>query len=129
MEYLAKTGGPVTAFRVGEMEIDCVCGKRLLKLDKASGTALLEKEIFKKEGFARLMLAGEGQIVVSDFCMLHVFGEEEFAPIKSLQLGSDLSSDICALAMDGERIYCSIRNGRVIAIDRATFAILPLRRD
>ena len=36
-------------------------------------------------------------------------------------MGTDLSSDICGIAVDKDTIYCSIRNGKVIAVDRKQY--------
>lgn len=46
-----------------------------------------------------------------------------FLQIGKRQLGNDLSSDICGIAVDDDTIYCSIRNGRIVALDRHSHLI------
>lgn len=121
MEYLVELDGPVLGFQVNDKEIDCLCGKKLLKIEKNTGKIRYEREIFQKEGLARVLQADEKHIVVSDFCTLHIFDSNTFETVGSWKLGADLSSDICGLAMDGTNIYCSIRNGCLIVVDRISF--------
>ncbi len=39
------------------------------------------------------------------------------------QLGHDLSTDICGITVDDETIYCSIRNGKIITLDKQSYQI------
>lgn len=121
MEYLAKLEAPVLGFSVQENHIDCLCGKKLQKIDKESGNLLYEREIFEKEGLARIMLADNGQIFISDFCTLYAFCQDSFELLGKWQLGEDLRSDICGMAVDKNTVYCSIRNGKLITMKRDSF--------
>lgn len=122
MEYLAKLEGAVLGFCVTEHYIDCICGRMLLKLEKDSGKIVCQKEVFEKEGLARNLLADNGLLVLSDFCTLHVLRQSDYERIGKWQLGEDLTSDICGLAADEKTLYCSIRNGKMITVDRTSFA-------
>lgn len=121
MEYLAKLEAPVLGFSVQEDHIDCLCGKKLQKIDKDSGKLLYEREIFEKDGLARIMLADNGQIFISDFCALYAFCQDNYELLGKWQLGEDLSSDICGMALDKNTVYCSIRNGKLITMERNAF--------
>ena len=121
MEYLAKLEAPVLGFSVQKDHIDCLCGKKLQKIDKDSGKLLYEREIFEKNGLARIMLADNGQIFISDFCALYAFCQDNYELLGKWQLGEDLSSDICGMALDKNTIYCSIRNGKLITMERNAF--------
>lgn len=121
MEYLINLGGAVLGFCVKNHYIDCLCKKKLQKIDKDSGKVVCEKKIFEKEGFAKILLADEKQIFVSDFCTLYLLQEEDYEIVGKWKIGEDLSSDICGMAVDEKRIYCSIRNGKIITVDRDSF--------
>lgn len=121
MEYLINLGGAVLGFCVKNHYIDCLCKKKLQKIDKDSGKVVCEKGIFEKEGFAKILLADEKQIFVSDFCTLYLLQEEDYEIVGKWKIGEDLSSDICGMAVDEKRIYCSIRNGKIITVDRDSF--------
>lgn len=125
MEYLAKLEAPVLGFSLQGDHIDCLCGKKLQKLEKKSGKLIYEREIFEKEGLARNMCVDNGQIFISDFCTLYAFSQERYELLGQWQLGEDLSSDICGMAMDRNTVYCSIRNGKLITVGRTSF----LRRE
>ncbi len=121
MEYIAELGGIVTGFHVTEHCIDCMCGKDLVKLDKYSGEILSQKPVFEKEGFSRKLTADNEQLFIYDFCTLYVLSQKNYELIGKWQLGKDLSSDICGIAVDSSTIYCSIRNGRIITLDRQSY--------
>lgn len=121
MEYLAKLEAPVLGFSLQGDHVDCLCGKKLQKLEKESGNLIYEREIFEKEGLARNMCVDNGQIFISDFCTLYAFSQERYELLGQWQLGEDLSSDICGMAMDKNTVYCSIRNGKMITVDRTSF--------
>lgn len=121
MEYLINLEGAVLGFCVKNHYIDCLCKMKLQKIDKDSGKVVYEKEIFEKEGFAKILLADEKQIFVSDFCTLYLLQEEDYEIVGKWKIGEDLSSDICGMAVDEKRIYCSIRNGKIITVDRDSF--------
>lgn len=121
MEYFAELDGIVTGFHVTEHCIDCMCGKNLVKIDKYSQNIIFQKPVFEKEGLSRKLTADNGQIFIYDFCTLYVLNQKNYELIGKWQLGNDLSSDICGIAVDRNTIYCSIRNGKIIAVDRQTY--------
>lgn len=133
MEYLAELEDVVLGFSVrpfllqkpgpqgATAFIDCLSGKKLYKIQKESGKILFEKEIFEKTGLARILNADSGQIIISDFCTLYVFDGNDYKLIGRWQIGTDLSSDICGLAVDDRTIFCSIRNGKLVTVDRKNF--------
>lgn len=121
MEYLAKLEAPVLGFSLQGDHIDCLCGKKLQKLEKKSGNLIYDKKIFEKEGLARIMCTDNGQIFISDFCTLYAFSQERYELLGKWQLGEDLSSDICGMTLDQNTVYCSIRNGKLITVDRTSF--------
>ncbi len=121
MEYIANLSGAVTGFSITESYIDCICGKELIKIEKRSGDIVCKKEIFEKEGFSRNLIADDDQIFIYDFCMLYVVGRSDFELLGKWQLGDDLSSDICGITVDKDTIYCSIRNGKIITLDRQSY--------
>lgn len=130
MEYLVKLEAPVLGFSVQvrdmrnpkwEDHIDCLCGKKLQKVGKESGKLIFEREIFEKEGLARILCADNDQIFISDFCTLYAFRQDDYELLGKWQLGEDLSSDICGMTVDEIMVYCSIRNGKLVTVDRASF--------
>lgn len=123
MEHMAELGGTVTGFHVAEQCIDCICGKDLVKIDRCSGEIIAQKTVFEKEGYSRKLIADGGQIIIYDFCTLYVFSQKDYALIGRWQLGDDLRSDICGMAVDRDTIYCSIRNGKIITLDRHTHMV------
>ncbi len=123
MEHIAELGGIVTGFNVSEKCIDCMCGKNLLKIDKCSRNIIYQKAIFEKEGLSRKLIADDEQIFVYDFCTLYVLSQKNYELLGKWQLGNDLSSDICGIAVDSDTIYCSIRNGKIITLDRSSYLV------
>lgn len=123
MEHIAELGGIVTGFNVAEHCIDCMCGKNLVKIDKCSRDLICQKTVFEKEGLSRKLTADDKQIFVYDFCTLYVLSQKNYELIGKWQLGNDLSSDICGLAVDSNTIYCSIRNGKIITLDRLSYLV------
>lgn len=123
MEHLVKLDAVVTGFHVAEQYIDCMCGKNLIKVDKSSGDILFQKEVFEKEGLSRKLIADEGQIFIYDFCTLYILNQKDYELIGKWQLGDDLSSDICGIAADQDTVYCSIRNGKIITLDRQSYQL------
>lgn len=121
MEYLAKLEGAVLSFGVIEQHVDCICGKKLLKIEKESGKVIYEKKVFEKEGLARILISDNNQIFISDFCTLYVLNHDKYELLGKWQIGVDLSSDICGMAVDENTIYCSIRNGKLVTVDRSSF--------
>ena len=121
MEHIAETGGIVTGFHIGEQCIDCMCGTRLMKIDKCSGKMILQKTVFDKEGLSRKLAADGEQIFVYDFFTLYCINQRDYELLGKWQLGNDLSSDICGITVDDDTIYCSIRNGKVITLDRQSY--------
>lgn len=121
MERLAVLEGPVAGFQITGPQIDCICGKELLKIDKGSGEILYRRTVFGKEGLSRDLLAEGGELFVYDFCTLYAFCREDYELLGRWRLGSDLSSDICGMAADRDTVYCSIRNGRLAALNRRTY--------
>ena len=123
MKHITDIDRVVTGFHVTETYIDCMCGKELLKIEKHSGDIICKKEIFEKEGFSRNLIADDEQIFIYDFCMFYVFNQRNYELLGKWQLGNDLSSDICGVAIDKDTIYCSIRNGKIITLDRQSYLI------
>ena len=123
MEHITELGGVVTGFNVTEQCIDCMCGKDLIKIDKFSGDTIYRKTIFEKDGLSRKLFADDEQIFIYDFCTLYVLSQNNYELIGKWQLGNDLSSDICGMAIDSDIIYCSIRNGKIITLDRQSYQI------
>lgn len=121
MEHIIELGGIVTGFHVAEHCIDCMCGKNLVKVDKYSHEIICQKPVFEKEGLSRKLTADDEHIFVYDFCTLYVLSQQNYELIGKWQLGNDLSSDICGMAVDSNTIYCSIRNGKMITVDRQSY--------
>lgn len=121
MDYLIKSEGAVLGFCFKKHYIDFMCKKTLYKIDKETKTVVYKKEVFEKEGSARIMAADENRIYISDFCTLYVLNREDYEIIGKWKMGEDLSSDICGLAVDEKKIYCSIRNGNIITVDKSSF--------
>lgn len=123
MEHIVKLDGAVAGFHVAESHIDCLCGKELLKVGKRSGEILYRKTIFEKEGLSRKLTVEGGQIFLYDFCTLYAVSQKDYGLVGKWRLGDDLSSDICGIAADEDTVYCSIRNGKLVTLDRRSFAI------
>lgn len=123
MEHIAELGGIVTGFHITEQYIDCMCGKRLMKIDKDSRDIIWQKTVFEKEGLSRKLTADEKQIFIYDFCTLYILSQKDYELLGKWQLGSDLSSDICGMAVDRDTVYCSIRNGKIITLDRQSYQL------
>lgn len=121
MDDLIKSEGAVLGFCINKHYIDFMCKKMLYKIEKESPKIVCKKEIFDKEGSARIMTADENRIYISDFCTLYILGREDFELIGKWKMGEDVSSDICGMTVDDKRIYCSIRNGRIITVDKSSF--------
>lgn len=121
MDHLIELEGAVSDFFVKERYIYSICKKVLYKIDKESETIAYKKEIFEKDGLARILIADENRIFISDFCTLYILNEEDFEIVGKWKLGEDLSSDICGMAVDDKKIYCSIRNGKIITVDKSSF--------
>ena len=121
MDYLIKSEGAVLGFCIQKYYIDFLCKKMLYKIDKVSEKTICKKEIFEKEGSARIMVADENRIYISDFCTLYVLERQDYEIIGKWRIGENLSSDICGMTVDEKRIYCSIRNGRIITVDKSSF--------
>ena len=122
MEHLIKFDGAVTGFSVRDNYIYCICRRTVYKAEKESGKIVLEKEIFEKDGLARILIADEKQVFISDFCTLYVLNEEDFEVVEKRKIGEDLSSDICGMAVDETRVYCSVRNGKIVTVEKGSFA-------
>lgn len=123
MEHILEVDGIVTGFNITEQCIDCMCGKELIKIDKYSCDIILKKTVFEKKGLSRKMIVHDGQIFVYDFCTLYLFSQEDYTLVGKWQLGTDLSSDICGIAVDEDTVYCSIRNGKIITLDRQSYSM------
>lgn len=121
MDHLIKLESAVTGFCVKNRYIYCICQKAVYKIDKESGTIVYEKEIFEKDGSARILIADENRIFISDFCTLYILNEEDFEVIGKWKIGEDLSSDICGMTADEKKIFCSVRNGRIVTVDKCSF--------
>lgn len=121
MEHFIELDAVVTGFHVTEQDIDCMCGKSIIKVDKYSGDIICQKEVFEKEGLSRKLIADEEQIFIYDFCTLYILNRKDYELIGKWQLGDDLRSDICGIAVDDNTVYCSIRNGKIITLDRQSY--------
>ncbi len=121
MDHLIKLESVVSGFCVKERYIYCVCKKTVYKIDKESKAIVYKKEIFRKDGLARILIADENRIFISDFCTLYILNEEDFEVIGKWKIGEDLSSDICGMTADENKIYCSVRNGKIVAVDKCSF--------
>ena len=121
MDYLIRSEGAVLGFCINKNYIDFLCKKTLYKIDKESKTVVYKKEIFEKEGSARIMVADEKRSYISDFCTLYALNREDYEIIGKWKIGEDLSSDICGMVIDENKVYCSIRNGRIITVDKSFF--------
>lgn len=121
MDYLVKSEGAVLGFCIQKYDIDFLCKKTLYKINKETQAVIYKKEIFEKEGLARIMTADENRIYISDFCTLYVLNREDYEMIGKWKIGDDLSSDICGMVTDEKKVYCSIRNGRIITVDKSSF--------
>lgn len=122
MENLIKTESPILGFCVKNHHFYYLCKKTIYKIEKRSLKNICKKEIFEKDGLSRILFADEMQIFISDFCTLYVLNEENCEIVGKLKLGKDLSSDICGLTADKKKIYCSIRNGKIITVDKKSFS-------
>lgn len=118
MGHIADLSGAVVDFAITGQYIDCILGRELIKLDKHTGGVLLRRSAFEKDGLSRKLIADGGQLFIYDFCTLHIFRQDDFEPLGSWRLGDDLTSDICGMTADDNTVYCSIRNGRLTALDR-----------
>lgn len=118
MALMADIGGTVTGFNVTQQHIDSMSGKDLIKIDKHSQKIVLRKTVFEKEGLSRKLIADNGQIIIYDFCTLYILNQNDYDLIGKWQLGNDLSSDICGIAADKDTVYCSVRNGKIVTLDR-----------
>lgn len=123
MEHLIELDGIVTGFHVTKHCIDCMCGKDLLKIDKHSREIIYQKTVFEKEGLSRKLITDDEQIFIYDFCTLYALNQKNYELLGKWQLGNDLSSDICGIAVDNDTIYCSIRNGKIITLDKRSYLV------
>lgn len=123
MEHIAELGGIVTGFNVTEQCIDCMNGKDLFKIDKYSRNIICKKTVFEREGLSRKLIADDEQIFVYDFCTLYALSQKNYELLGKWQLGNDLSSDICGITVDNDIVYCSIRNGKIITLDKQSYLI------
>ena len=48
MEYLIRLEAPMLGFSFIDKKIDCLCGKKLIKIEKNSGKVVYDKEILKR---------------------------------------------------------------------------------
>lgn len=123
MEHVAQLSGIVTGFNITKQCIDCMCGKSLVKIDKYSRNIICQKAVFEKEGLSRKLTADDEQIFIYDFCTLYAIRQRDYELLGKWQLGNDLSSDICGIAVDKDVVYCSVRNGKIITLDRRSYSI------
>lgn len=123
MEHIAEFGKIVTGFNITAQCIDCMCGKNFIKIDKNTKDLICQKTVFEKDGLSRKLTADDEKIYVYDFCTLYVIDQKSYELLGKWQLGHDLSSDICGIAVDNDTIYCSIRNGKIITLDKQSYLI------
>lgn len=122
MDYLIELESAVSDVCFKKRYVYCICKKTVYKIDKETKTIEYKKEIFEKDGLARILIADENRIFISDFCTLYVLNEEDFEIVVKMKLGDDLSSDICGMTVDDKKIYCSIRNGKIVTVDKNSFS-------
>lgn len=122
MGHFVNFNQTVTGFSVGEKAIDCMCGKEMIKTDK-SGNVLFRKEIFEKDGLSRNLVADDNQIFLFDFCTLFIVNRESYDLLGKWELGVDLSSDIVGITFDENTVFCSVRNGKIVTLDRRSHEI------
>lgn len=79
--------------------------------------------MFEKEGLSRKLTADDEQIFIYDFCTLYAICQKDYELLGKWRLGNDPSSDICGIAVDKDIVYCSIRNGKIITLDRQSYLI------
>ena len=121
IEHLIELESAVSDACFKKHYVYCICKKTVYKINKETKTIAYKKEIFEKDGLARILIADENRIFISDFCTLYVLNEEDFEIVVKMKLGEDLSSDICGMTVDDKKIYCSIRNGKIITVDKNSF--------
>ena len=121
MEHFIYLDKVVTGFDFSEQSVDFICGKEILKIEKNSGEIVFRKEIFDKEGYSRNLIADEKHIFIFDFCTLYILCRDNYEFVGKWQLGTDLRTDIVDIVVDENTVYCSIRNGKIIKIDRDSF--------
>ena len=95
----------------------------MLKIDKHSHGIICQRAVFEREGLSRKLIADDEQIYIYDFCTLYILNQRNYELIGKWQLGHDLSSDICGIAVDNDTIYCSIRNSKIITLDKQSYQI------
>jgi len=122
MDYLIELESAVSDTCFNKCCIYCICKKTIYKIDKESKTIVYKKEIFEKDGLARILIADENRIFISDFCTLYILNEGDFKIVGKWKLGEDLSSDICGMTVDEKKIYCSIRNEKIITVEKNSFS-------
>lgn len=54
MEHLANLSGAVTGFSVAEKYIDCICGKELIKLEKAQEILSAKRKFSRRTVFQEI---------------------------------------------------------------------------
>ena len=118
---MIELGGIVTGFHVTEHCIDCLCEKDLLKIDKNLGNIICRKTVFEKEGLSRKLIADDERIYIYDFCTLYIWNQMNYELLGKWRLGHDVSSDICGIAVDDTTVYCSIRNGKIITLNKQSY--------
>ncbi len=123
MEHIAELDRIVTGFNITEQCIDCMCGKELVKIDKFSQDIICQQTVFEKEGLSRKLIADDEQIFAYDFCTLYILSQKNYELLGKWQLGNDLSSDICGIAVDNDTVYCSIRNGKIMILDKRSYLL------
>lgn len=118
MSRLVSLDGAVAGFCMDGSYIDCMCGRELLRVRKDSGEVVYRRAVFEKDGLSRKLTAHGGELFAYDFCMFYIFSRDGYELLGRWRLGEDLRSDICGMAADEDTAYCSIRGGKLAAIDR-----------
>jgi len=93
------------------------CMRTLYKYKLDGMSLAASNAIFKKDGRARAMTAGESYIALRDFCDLYVIRKDDLQVEYSLKLGENVSSDLCEVRCGASHVYLSIRGGLFAAVD------------
>jgi len=119
-----ELNGIVTGIAIDNAEIDYLVKDRLCKYDVNSKELIDSAVVLKKEGFSRDLVGDDRQLYVRDFFTLYVFDRLTYEKRHTVELGTDLKNDICEFQLDDNFLYASIRNGKIVKVDKKTFEIV-----
>jgi len=116
--------GIVTGISIDNAKIDYLVKDQLCKYDMNSKELIDSAVVLKKEGFSRDLIGDDRQLYVRDFFTLYVFDRLTYEKRHIVELGTDLKNDICGFQLDEKFLYASIRNGKIVKVDKKTFEIV-----